>query len=136
VFQHEIIRSKEKLHIRVNIPGSYQADFSGGESIPGLSISRLLHNLLKIKPPRKYVVSKQKIRDLENLDSVNLLDYENELWASRVSTKLSDASKPGEIMLIKIRNILRISAFKHSLESFIISREMGSSKSRIFVEFQ
>jgi hypothetical protein len=25
VFQHEIIRSKEKLHIRVNIPGSYQA---------------------------------------------------------------------------------------------------------------
>jgi hypothetical protein len=136
VFQHEMIRCNRKLHLRINVPGSFQANFSGGESISGISITKLAANLFRNSAKKSRIIIKQDVTQLKFLNHTELEKYENELWSFRMARKNWDTIKPAEIKLIMLRNKLRLTIVKILLESLIISKELQKFKSRMFVEVQ
>jgi len=128
-FQHELLRWHKKLHLRINIPGSFQANFSEGESIPGFSIFALVTEYLK-NLRTSHGLLPQSARQFDYLDlNQNKLEFiEDKLWngrksVSRQSSKQIPMSPLGSKLII-IRNRLGLSRFKFFMETIIISNEM------------
>jgi len=123
VFQHEILRLQGKLHLRLNIPGRFDANFSNGESIPGISILQTLRMLfshtrklkLEDKPPQPQEESYSY--DLEFLEG-----EENRIWESRFLGNEQISTKTSQLALIRVRNRLKVSNLNHFIEYIYIFR--------------
>jgi len=129
VFQHELLRWHKKLHLRINVPGSFQANFSGGESIPGLGISALITEFLKNLRNRN-VLNDPILRDfkLSELNLSELQILEDELWKSRKSSPSQSPMSPLGNKLILLRNRLGLSRLKFIMETIIISNALRGNR--------
>jgi len=142
VFQHELVRYQNKLHLRINIPGSFQANLSSGESIPGLSIFDLVREFFKLQFSRVLLKEKTTSRynftsDLKVLEKAEfdydlLMSYEERLWKAGISRPLGGKANrrnmvfqftPSVEKLVIIRNKTGLSRIKYFLECLIISQK-------------
>jgi len=123
VFQHELLRRQESLHIRWNIPGRYDANFSNGESIFGTSIMQTL-KLLVTK------VGKNKMNDNlapsaispKSFDLKKLRAQENEYWEAWFHDRPKSIGNSNEAALIRLRNRLKVSRINHFIEYLYVRR--------------
>jgi len=121
VFQHELLRWHKKLHLRINVPGSFQANFSGGESIPGLGILVLLTELFRIFWNSQQIAERGTSQfDFSNLNRNSLEITEKELWNSREKLINELEISPRGKKLILLRNKLGLSRLKFPIETLII----------------
>ena len=133
LFQHELLRWHKKLHLRINIPGSFQANFSEGESIPGLGIFALVTEYLKnLRNSHGLFMPSAGQFDCLDLNQNKLEIIEDELWNGRKSLSRQSPKQipisPLGTKLIFIRNRLGISRLKFLLETLIISNELRRNR--------
>jgi hypothetical protein len=125
VFQHEIIRMQKRQQVRINTLGSFQANFSAGESIQGLSIVELLLRLIGKRSDEAYPMDLQEFSGMRAVNVETLQVLEDKLWNGWWERFVdTSASKPIESKLISIRNMLGLAKLKHVIESMLIAKEM------------
>ena len=130
VFQHERILGQERLHLRVNLPGSFQANFSEGESIPGLSILGLCKELLR----KNEMYCHTSPGDLAKLlplsfDRQSLDEKETFLWNTWWTNRTISSRQENEVnRLIRIRNATGLSQLKFLLERLLINKNIEKIK--------
>jgi len=148
VFQHEMIRHQDRLHLRINIRGSFQANLSSGESIPGLPILDLAKECFKLLFSKKHFKKKESIeystwleenfQKLAKLDRDYFVNYEDRLRAAGINWPAGGKVKknmktfnllPNVEKLIVIRNKTGLSKIKYFLESLIISWNLNKFRS-------
>jgi hypothetical protein len=131
VFQHEALRDQNKLHIRINLPGSLQANFSAGESISGLSILNLVKEYLgKIQPNKSSLANDLKLLQSAAFKEQELRKQEDLLWQGWwTKHAILSMENKNETTMIIFRNRIGLSRFKHLLESMIISKRLRSFRS-------
>jgi len=123
VFQHELLRMQGALHLRWNIPGRYDANFSNGESIFGTSIMQTLKMLLtKISINRAVPNSALPEISAKDLDLVKIRAQENEYWSSWFSARPEPVSKSNQDQLIRLRNRLKLSRINHLVEYLYVRK--------------
>ena len=117
VFQHELLRRQKTLHIRWNIPGRYDANFSNGESIFGASIMQTLKMLLtKINKNREVPNSVPPEISAKDIDLVKIRAQENEYWQDWFQNMPQQTEESNQATLIRLRNRLKISRINHLIE--------------------
>ena len=123
VFQHELLRMKSALHLRWNIPGRYDANFSNGESIFGKSILQTL-KMLTSRTSKNLAtpnIAPSEI-SLKDFNLVELRAQENEYWGNWFSERPQPVSKSNQAQLIRLRNRLKISRINHLIEYLYVRR--------------
>jgi hypothetical protein len=140
-----MIRHQNRLHLRINIPGSFQANLSSGESIPGLSIRDLAIEFLKSQIPKGYFNEKEnckhnfstdlQVLEMAELDRDLLMNHEVRLWEAGINRPAGGKTKrakktlkfmPSVEKLILIRNRTGLSSIKYFLETLIISQKLNN----------
>ena len=117
VFQHELLRMQGALHLRWNIPGRYDANFSNGESIFGTSIMQTLKLLVtKINKNREVPNSVPPVISAKDLDLVKIRAQENEYWRDWFTSRPQPIGESNQAALIRLRNRLKISRINHLIE--------------------
>ena len=123
VFQHEMLRSQGKLHLRLNVPGRFDANFANGESIAGFSILQLIKMLLAERIDTDTTSNEVDFEmAIVNLDLGELSQIEDILWKQRVFSDDKFAIDSKQEKLIQIRNFLRVSKLRNMLEDLYLSQ--------------
>ena len=126
VFQHELLRMQGALHVRWNIPGRYDANFSNGESIFGTSIMQTLKLLVtKINKNREVPNSVPPVISAKDLDLVKIRAQENEYWRDWFTSRPQPIGESNQAALIRLRNRLKISRINHLIE-YLYARKVRS----------
>ena len=123
VFQHELLRMMGALHLRWNVPGRYDANFSNGESIFGKSILQTL-KMLTSRTSKNLAtpnIAPSEI-SLKDFNLVELRAQENEYWGNWFSERPQPVSKSNQAQLIRLRNRLKISRINHLIEYLYVRR--------------
>jgi hypothetical protein len=123
VFQHELLRRQESLHIRWNIPGRYDANFSNGESIFGTSIMQTL-KLLVTKVGKNIMNDNLAPSAIspKSFDLKKLRAQENEYWEAWFHDRPKSIGNSNEAALIRLRNRLKVSRINHFIEYLYVRR--------------
>jgi hypothetical protein len=123
VFQHEMLRAQGKLHLRLNIPGRFDANFANGESITGFSVLQIVAMLLN-KGNRRPAISSRFDFEIatEDLDLEKLSQLENHFWNQRIFSDEKIVNNLREEKLIKIRNFSKVSVIRNILEGHYLSK--------------
>jgi hypothetical protein len=117
IFQHELLRMQGALHLRWNIPGRYDANFSNGESIFGTSIIQTL-KLLVTKTSKDNEIPNLKSHEIypEDFELVKIRAQENEYWRDWFNSRPQPIGESNQAELIRLRNRLKISRINHLIE--------------------
>ena len=123
VFQHEMLRLQRRLHVRWNIPGRYDANFTNGESIAGLSVMQILNLLLRSTRDHKSQPSDINTHFGDIKKELNQLSVlEDKYWNSRVFLSENETLNSRQSDLIRLRNRLKVTWLHNMLESLYLRK--------------